>query len=410
MTDAKKKPTGRKQARKGDGSIYWDESKQCYFGSISLGIKPDGTRHRPKVSGTTQREVRAKLKELKEDFDDGIDLGDKYTVEQACRDFLEHGVRGLIPATVNELRIHAEKWIIPHLGQAKLKQLKADDVDAWLDTMAEALATSSVRRRLFTLRRIIKFAEGRNRVRRNVAALVKAPKGKEGRPSKALTLHQGKALLTASKGRPIHAYIALSMFTGVRTEEARPLEWAHTHLNPVKDQTCSCGSKHIEDLPPHVEVWRSVREGGDTKTLKSRRTIALPDFIVTLLLAHREQQQTWRAAHGWKSEGISYVFGTRNDTVQQAQVIRDQFRTVVAKAGIPGSWTPRELRHSFVSLMSDNGATLELIADLVGHANTTTTATVYRHQLRPVMTKGADLLDEAFAKGLLNEPEEDTED
>jgi hypothetical protein len=116
MTDAKKKPTGRKQARKGDGSIYWDESKQCYFGSISLGIKPDGTRHRPKVSGTTQREVRAKLKELKEDFDDGIDLGDKYTVEQACRDFLEHGVRGLIPATVNELRIHAEKWIIPHLG------------------------------------------------------------------------------------------------------------------------------------------------------------------------------------------------------------------------------------------------------------------------------------------------------
>src|SRR5690606_8560751 len=121
----------------------------------------------------------------------------------------------------------------------------------------------------------------------------------------------------------------------------------------------------------------------------------------------REQQQTWRAAHGWKFEGIVYVFGTRYDTVQQAQVIRDQFRAVVAKAKVPGSWTPRELRHSFVSLMSDNGATLELIADLVGHANTTTTATVYRHQLRPVMTKGADLLDAAFTNGLLAEPEAD---
>ncbi|MBO3733138.1 hypothetical protein [Glycomyces niveus] len=52
-------------------------------------------------------------------------------------------------------------------------------------------------------------------------------------------MRQGKALLSASKGRPIHAYIALSMFTGVRTEEARPLEWAHTHLNPVQGQTCS---------------------------------------------------------------------------------------------------------------------------------------------------------------------------
>jgi hypothetical protein len=52
---------------------------------------------------------------------------------------------------------------------------------------------------------------------------------------------------------------------------------------------------------------------------------------------------------------------------------------------------------------------LELIADLVGHANTTTTATVYRHQLRPVMTKGAELLDGAFAKGLLDAPETETE-
>ncbi|WP_205325417.1 hypothetical protein [Glycomyces sp. YM15] len=59
---------------------------------------------------------------------------------------------------------------------------------------------------------------------------------------KALTHDQGKALPAAGKGRPIHAY-ALSMFTGVRTEEARPLEWAHTHLNPVEGQTCSCGSE-----------------------------------------------------------------------------------------------------------------------------------------------------------------------
>jgi hypothetical protein len=40
------------------------------------------------------------------------------------------------------------------------------------------------------------------------------------------------------------------------------------------------------------------------------------------------------------------------------------------------------------------------------HASTTTTSTVYRHQLRPVMTKGADLLDRAFAKSLLAEPED----
>ena len=59
------------------------------------------------------------------------------------------------------------------------------------------------------------------------------------------------------------------------------------------------------------------------------------------------------------------------------------------KAGLPpGEWTPRELRHSFVSLMSDAGVPLEEIARLVGHGSTKVTETVYRKQLRPVLTGG----------------------
>ena len=70
----------------------------------------------------------------------------------------------------------------------------------------------------------------------------------------------------------------------------------------------------------------------------------------------------------------------------------------------------RDLRHTFVSIMSDRGATIELIADLVGHKDTATTWKVYRHQLRPVITKGAELLDEAIEgqtsrpKGTNSEP------
>jgi hypothetical protein len=37
-------------------------------------------------------------------------------------------------------------------------------------------------------------------------------------------------------------------------------------------------------------------------------------------------------------------------------------------------------------------------------ATSLTTRTVYQHQLRPVITKGADLLDEVFGK-LAEEPE-----
>jgi hypothetical protein len=41
------------------------------------------------------------------------------------------------------------------------------------------------------------------------------------------------------------------------------------------------------------------------------------------------------------------------------------------------------VRRSFVSIMSDNGVTIEQIANLVGHRTTVVTQKVYRHQLKP---------------------------
>ncbi|THV35216.1 hypothetical protein FAB82_23415 [Glycomyces buryatensis] len=180
------------------------------------------------------------------------------------------------------------------------------------------------------------------------------------------------------------------------SRRSRPLEWRHLHLNPVPGQICSCGREHTESRVPHVEIWHSVRGGGDTKTAGSRRTVALPELAVEILADHQVRQQQWRDRHGWKSAGIVYVFGTRSDTVPSAEVIRRQFRDVVAQARIAGSWTPRDLRHTFVSIMSERGASVELIADLVGHKDIATTWIVYRHQLRPVITKGADLMDAAL--------------
>jgi integrase len=399
-------PSSRKKASHGEGTIYWSKTEGCFIGEISLGYKPDGSRNRPKVRGRTKTEVRNAFKELKEDHGNGIELGDKYTVEQACRDWLKRGMPTQQAVTIERRREEIELHIIPALGRAKLKRLSADDVDDFLATLTAKLSTSTIRRILGTLRRVIRFAQRRNKVARNVAELCEAPAGKAGRPSKALSLAEGKAIVReCRKGREawMYAYVALSMFTGVRTEEARPLRWEHTHLNPAKGERCSCGRVHTEDLPPHVEVWRSVRIHGDTKTEKSRRTIALPAYVVSIMADHCARQAEDRKRNGRKHEGIVYVFGTREDTVKEARNVRRYFRLMVKRAKVQGDWTPRELRHTFVSWMSDQGATDELIADLVGHVNTSTTRMVYRKQLRPVITKGTDLLDGVFGTDFLKD-------
>jgi integrase len=50
----------------------------------------------------------------------------------------------------------------------------------------------------------------------------------------------------------------------------------------------------------------------------------------------------------------------------------------------------------FVSLLSDNGTSIDEIARLVGHSSTAVTELVYRQQIRPVLQSGAVVMDRIF--------------
>ena len=90
-------------------------------------------------------------------------------------------------------------------------------------------------------------------------------------------------------------------------------------------------------------------------------------------------------------------FTTQRGTPLDAANVRRAFRQIAEHAGLHAEeWTPRELRHSFVSLLSSAGIPIEDIAHLVGHANTRTTEKVYRKELRPVLRRGAKAMDDLF--------------
>lgn len=116
-------------------------------------------------------------------------------------------------------------------------------------------------------------------------------------------------------------------------------------------------------------VWRSVRAGGETKTRQSRRTLALPVRCAEALTFHRAYQDQQREAAGGKWHDHGLVFASSVGTQRNANNVLRSFRAIVKRAGLnQGEWTPREMRHSFVSLLSDSGVPIENIARLVGHA------------------------------------------
>ena len=303
-------------------------------------------------------------------------------------DWAAEALDGLADKTV---RSHVDllRPVTMLIGNVPLRDLTAQDVRRTLSKLAQTRSTRTMASTHNVLGRAIRHAEANDRVGRNVASLVKPPQGKTGRPSRAMTAAEAAALLVAAKDHPrLGAYVILSLTTGIRTEEARALRWDHVDLGGDPDARTP--------VPPSIAVWRSVRLHGDTKTEKSRRTLALPQNAVTALREHRRWQAQARLAAGplWQDTGL--VFTTSAGTPLDASHVRRDFRALCKKAGIEGVWAPRELRHTFVSVMSVSGVAVEEIARLAGHASSRTTETIYRHELRPVITTGADVMDKIF--------------
>jgi integrase len=405
--------------RRGEDGISFEHRGPCrdpkrhrncpglWRGEITTGYTGDGKRTRHKVSGATKAAVIDKLRDLHTQLDKGITPKAgyvHYTVRQAADDWLATGLDGRSPRTIRKNQ-NVLAPILKVIGARKLRELTAADVRRALAAMAAEYSSAAVTMGHLALKRAIRHAEANDLVSRNVATLADTPKGQDGRPSKSLTLDQAAAVITAARTLPVlelrpglkdvrrpaelmHAYITLSLLTGIRTEEARALRWAHVDLDG--------DSAARPAVPPHVAVWRSVRVHGETKTERSRRTLGLPAAAVQALRAWTGSQAGERLAAGkaWQDTGL--VFTNHLGAALDAGNVRKMFKRVCEAAGAGDGWTPRELRTTFVSLLSHRGVSIEEIARLAGHASTRTTEVVYRRELRPVITTGAEIMDELF--------------
>jgi integrase len=194
--------------------------------------------------------------------------------------------------------------------------------------------------------------------------LVDTPVGKAGRTYRSLTLEQTKAVLLEA-AKPEHrlgAYVILAIVSGIRTEELRTLRWTDVDLSAAT-----------------VYVLRAARHQGDTKTPKSRRGLGIADVGVEALSALRSRQAAEKLAAGEAYQEHDLVFCHEDGSPYDDQAVRNRFCKITAAAGIGDDWRPRELRHTFVSILSDHGVPTQKISDLVGHKNTKITETVYRY-------------------------------
>jgi integrase len=251
--------------------------------------------------------------------------------------------------------------VLEIIGGRSLRSLSAGDVRSVLCQLTSRYSTRSLQITRNSLERAIRHAEANDLVARNVAALVEPPRGRAGRPSKSFTLEQAKALLAAAEGTRMHAYVALGLLTGIRTEEARALRWDHVVMwvddaagwQPVT--TAEFDHARAGEDRFALYVWREQRQGGRHQDREVTQDPGAPRLCVEMLREHRKLQAKDRLRAGplWEDHGL--VFSSTVGTPLNANNVIRAFRAITQIARLGKDWAPREMRHTFVSVLSASG-------------------------------------------------------
>ncbi len=370
----------------GEGSIYRRKDGR-WEGVIRLGWE-NGKQRKKSVYGGTQREVADKLRALRSQVARGLPVPEeRRTVGHQLREWLTRGLSDGLSANTRTNYVWAvENHLVPSLGRIRLAKLSPTDVHMMLQRKAdEGLSPSSRMRFRSVLVMALRHAEAEGLVQRNVAALVRTPSlgHREGR---SLTVPEAHRLLNEVRGERLEAALVVMLTMGLRPGETMGLTWDCVDLD--------AGEIHVrQSLKREPDGLRL----GALKTPKSRRSLRMPKLTGESLNRHRLAQIRQRLAVGLGRETDGLVFTTEIGTPVDPSNLRREMSRITERAGL-GHWTPKELRHSAVSLLSASGVPLEEIADVTGHDSTRMTGTVYRHLLSPVVDSAADPMDRLFGE------------
>ena len=133
----------------------------------------------------------------------------------------------------------------------------------------------------------------------------------------------------------------------------------------------------------------------EPKTARSRRTLQMPEAVITALRAHRVRQleEKMLAGERWQDTGLAFT--TSIGTPMDARGLIRKFHALLKKAGLPRSRF-HDLRHSCASLLLAKHVPARVVMELLGHSQISLTLDTYSHVMPAMLREAADSMDAVF--------------
>ena len=116
-----------------------------------------------------------------------------------------------------------------------------------------------------------------------------------------------------------------------------------------------------------------------TKTEKGRAIALLPQ-VVEALQIHRKRQAEQRLKYSglWRDEDLVFPSKT-GGPMSWNNLVRRNLKPLMRSAGLPKTTRPYDLRHTFATLMLEQGENPKVVQEVLGHSRITHTMDTYSH-------------------------------
>ncbi|MRI06890.1 tyrosine-type recombinase/integrase [Limosilactobacillus reuteri] len=341
---------------------------------------PDNKQHN-KGGFTTKREARAWYRQKMVEIENhGFSSNEKVTFEEIANRWLDNKKQTVAGSTYKKYETECNKHLIPALGDKLLKDISISTCQSLVYQWAKDFkfynkmvndATS-----IFDLG--IKY----KLIHDNPFKLIEHPK-KDKDDERKIRSFTKDEFITFKKGLHEHyestnykafAFLFILAHTGLRKGELLALTWNDIDLEG--------GFLHIKRA-----VTRDAKNNliiGKTKNIYSVRDVPIgPETIKVLKKWRSEQYQELKFFNINTLKPNQLVFTSQKGGILTPSKPGKWLNIIEKKYNLPSYVTPHGLRHTYTSLLIEDGMSVNDVASVLGHKDATITIKVY-NDLHPI--------------------------
>lgn len=365
------------------------QNKYGYYFVISAGYHPDGRRRQIKRTGfRTKREAQAEMDRVKSELtnDEYVKPSSTY-LNDFIDEYLEMKKHSIEESTANRYKRELNSHIKPYFNGMKIQNLNPFVMQKFFNYIIEEKGFS--RNTCEISRRILSGAL-------NKAVELKIIKDT---PLKGIELPKeesysfnvwGKEHIntflairntTYAKYSKHYITILIALMTGMRKGEILGLTW-------------DCVDFEKKTIFVDKILDESQRVKFRTKTMRSKRSIAIPELLVKELRLHQASQIAELKKHGYANEHNLVICTLRGRPVYGCNLSR-LLKSICEKYDLP-MIRFHDLRHTHATTLIGDNVNFKIVQDRLGHSKSKTTLDTYSHVLPDMQKVASEKLDEMF--------------